>query len=47
MTSGVEKHLDGDAFAVALTSGIHRVIGEQELLNVTSKDFSTCLNEFV
>ena len=33
MTSGVEKHLDGDAFAVALTSGIHRVIGEQELLN--------------
>ncbi len=33
MTSVVEKHLDGDAFAAALTSGIHRVIGEQELLN--------------
>ncbi len=33
MTHEIEKHLDGDAFAAALTSGIHRVIGEQELLN--------------
>ena len=29
----MSKYLDGDAFAVALTSGIHRVIGEQDLLN--------------
>lgn len=27
------KYLDGDTLATALTSGIHRVIGEQELLN--------------
>lgn len=27
------EHLDGDAVASALMSGIHRVIGEQELLN--------------
>ena len=27
------KYLDGDMLAVALTSGIHRVMGEQELLN--------------
>ncbi len=33
MTSPVSKYLDGDALAVALTSGIHRVISEQELLN--------------
>lgn len=33
MTRAVEKYLDGDAFAAALTSGMHRVIGEQELLN--------------
>jgi len=33
LTSTVEKYLDGAAFAAALTSGIHRVIGEQELLN--------------
>ena len=31
--SPVSAHLHGDNFAVALTSGIHRVIGEQELLN--------------
>ena len=31
--SPVTAHLHGDNFAVALTSGIHRVIGEQELLN--------------
>ncbi|MEJ2385237.1 MAG: DAK2 domain-containing protein [Xanthomonadales bacterium] len=27
------KHLDGDTFAAALRSGIHRVLGQQELLN--------------
>jgi len=27
------KYLDGDALAMALTSGIHRVLAEQELLN--------------
>ena len=27
------KHLDGDAFAAALRSGIHRVLSQQELLN--------------
>lgn len=27
------KHLDGDMLSVALTSGIHRVMGQQELLN--------------
>jgi len=26
-------HIDGDAFAAALRSGIHRVLGQQELLN--------------
>jgi DegV family protein with EDD domain len=29
----VTKYLDGDTLAAAMTSGIHRVIGEQELLN--------------
>jgi len=29
----IGKHLDGDALALALTSGIHRVLSEQELLN--------------
>jgi len=33
LSSEVSKHLDGDALAAALTSGIHRVLGEQELLN--------------
>ena len=33
MTSPVTKYLDGDSLALALTSGFHRVIGEQELLN--------------
>lgn len=27
------RHLDGDTFAAALRSGIHRVLGQQELLN--------------
>ncbi len=27
------RHLDGDALALALRSGIHRVLGQQELLN--------------
>jgi len=29
----LSKHLDGDSFADALTSGIHRVVGVQDLLN--------------
>lgn len=33
MTGRVSQHLDGDTLAIALTSGIHRVMGEQELLN--------------
>ena len=33
MSGTVSKHLDGDAFAAALTSGIHRVLAEQEFLN--------------
>ena len=33
MSSEISKHMDGDALAAALTSGIHRVLGEQELLN--------------
>ena len=33
MSSVISKHMDGDALAAALTSGIHRVLGEQELLN--------------
>ena len=33
MEGPATKHLDGDAVAAALMSGIHRVIGEQELLN--------------
>ena len=33
MNDLVESHLDGDALANALTSGIHRVIKEQEHLN--------------
>ncbi|MDH3265659.1 MAG: DegV family EDD domain-containing protein [Gammaproteobacteria bacterium] len=33
MPSPITRHLDGDAFASALVSGIHRVIGNQELLN--------------
>ena len=33
LTSPATKYLEGDALAAALVSGIHRVIGEQELLN--------------
>ena len=33
MSGTLNKHLDGDAFATALRSGIHRVLGQQELLN--------------
>ncbi len=33
MADQITKYLDGDSLAVALTSGIHRVMGEQELLN--------------
>ena len=33
MPDPVAKYLDGGAFAAALISGIHRVIGEQDLLN--------------
>ena len=33
MDDPISKHLDGEAFAAALTSGIYRVIGEQDLLN--------------
>lgn len=33
MAVAATKHLDGDALAAALISGIHRVIGEQDLLN--------------
>lgn len=33
MSDEVGKYLDGDALALALTSGIHRVLAEQELLN--------------
>ena len=33
MPAPVAKYLDGDALAAALTSGIHRVLAEQELLN--------------
>lgn len=33
MSSDISKHMDGEALAAALTSGIHRVLGEQELLN--------------
>lgn len=33
MPASVVKHLDGDTLANALTSGIHQVMGEQELLN--------------
>jgi len=33
LSGTISKHLDGDAFAVALTSGIHRVLSEQEYLN--------------
>ncbi len=33
MTVTVSKYLDGDTLAAALTSGIHRVLAEQELLN--------------
>lgn len=33
MADSVMKHLDGDTLAKALTSGIHQVMGEQELLN--------------
>ncbi len=33
MTSPIAKYLDGDGLAAALTSGIHRVLAEQELLN--------------
>ncbi len=33
MTEETAKYLDGDALAAALRSGIHRVLGQQELLN--------------
>lgn len=33
MNTSISKHLDGDALADALISGIHRVIGEQDYLN--------------
>ena len=33
MSEPVGKHVNGDAFAAALRSGIHRVLGQQELLN--------------
>ena len=33
MSGTLNNHLDGDAFAAALRSGIHRVLGQQELLN--------------
>ena len=33
MDRPVKSHLDGNAFAIAVTSGIHRVINEQEFLN--------------
>ncbi|MDJ0748761.1 MAG: DegV family protein [Woeseiaceae bacterium] len=33
MPAPIAKYLDGDALAAALTSGIHRVLAEQELLN--------------
>ncbi len=33
MSSQTAKYLDGNALAVALRSGIHRVLGQQELLN--------------
>ena len=33
MSNPVSTHLDGDDFANALVSGIHRVVSEQELLN--------------
>ena len=33
MSDTLNNHLNGDAFAAALRSGIHRVLGQQELLN--------------
>jgi len=33
LSTAISKYLDGDALAAALTSGIHRVLAEQELLN--------------
>ena len=33
MAQAVSSHVDGNALASALVSGIHRVIGEQDLLN--------------
>lgn len=33
MADTVGQHINGDAFAAALRSGIHRVLGQQELLN--------------
>ena len=33
MSDNAAKYLDGDTLAVALRSGIHRVLGQQELLN--------------
>ena len=33
MNSPVLNHIDGNSFAVALVSGIHQVISEQEFLN--------------
>jgi len=33
LSTAISNHMDGDTLAAALTSGIHRVLGEQELLN--------------
>jgi DegV family protein with EDD domain len=33
LSDNADKYLDGDTLAVALRSGIHRVLGQQELLN--------------
>ena len=33
MSSKADKYMDGNTFAAALRSGIHRVLGQQELLN--------------
>ena len=33
MPTDTSKHMDGDTLAAALVSGIHRVLGQQELLN--------------
>ncbi len=33
MSDPVSTHLDGDTLAIALVSGIHDVVGEQDFLN--------------